>query len=398
MGSEQELTSIYQILGISSNKSLNDLIEDKKEELSISSDRQLSTLLGINNDTLNRILNGENQKVDLISIIKISSFLELNIEETVKVYISTLKPEALAQIEETKKANYIVKNFDLDGLKKIGFIKTKTDFKYIEKRILDFFDIESVFDYSDKVAAPLFSKGKRASSDLMNDFWVKSAYSQLEKIDNPNEFNFQDFKKLIPKIRPYTRLESVGFQTVVRALYVVGVTVIVQKYVSKTSVKGATFIVNGNPCIIITDYYGKYDMMWFTLFHELCHVYYDLEDLKRNQLHLSGASDLLLLNEDRANLFARAMLFSDEKLKYIESNINNPYAVSMYAEEHGIHPSIIYGFYIHDQDESIKRNLYKKFSKHLISSEVALKSMKSNIWTSENPKEEIKQIIENISS
>lgn len=398
MSKSPDISSIYEFLGIKGKKTLDDLIEDRKEELSITSDRQLSTLLGINIDTLNRILHGENQKVDLISIIKISTFLELNIEETVNFYISNLKPEALTEIEETKKANFIIKNFDLDGLKKIGFIKTKTDFKYIEKRILDFFDIESIYDYNDKVAAPLFSKSKRSSSDLMNSFWIKSAYLQLEKINNPNDYNFEDFKSLIPKIRPYTRLESVGFQTVIRALYVVGITVIVQKYVHKTSVKGATFIVNDKPCIIITDYYGKYDMMWFTLFYELCHVYYDLEELRKNKYHLSGESDLLLLNEDRANLFARAMLFSDEKLNYIESNINNPYAVSMYAKEHGIHPSIIYGFYIHDQDVSLKSNLYKKFSKHLISSEIALKSIKSYVWTSENPKEEIEQIIEKISN
>ncbi len=394
----KEISSIYNILGISNNRSLNHLIDDKKEQLSINSDRQLSTLLGINIDTLNRILNGENQKVDLISIIKISTFLELEIQDTINVYLSTLKPDALAEIEETKKANFIVKNFDLDGLKKIGFIKKKTDFKHIEERITDFFDIKSVFDYVDEVAVPLFSKGKKSSSDLMNDFWIKSAYSQLEKIDNPNDFNHIDFKKLVTKIRPYSRLETVGFHTVIRALYVVGVTVIIQKYVSKTSVKGATFIVKGKPCIVITDYYGKYDMMWFTLFHELCHIYYDLEDLKLNKFHLSGSPDLLLLNEDRANLFARTMLFSDEKLSYISSNINNPHAVSIYAEEHGVHPSIIYGFYIYDQPENIKGKLYRKFSKYLISSDVALKSLKSNIWMSQNPKEEIKNIIEKISS
>ena len=398
MDSNPDLSSIYEFLGISNHKTLNILIEDKKEELGISSDRQLSTMLGIKIDTLNRILSGENQKVDLISIIKISSFLELNIEDTVKVYISSLKPDAVAEIEETRKANFIVKNFDLDGLKKIGFIKTKTDFKYIEKRILDFFDIKSIFDYNDYVAYPLFSKSKRSGNDLMNTFWIKSAYSQLEKINNPNDFNYDDFKKLITKIRPYTRLESVGFQTVVRALYVVGVTVIVQKDVSKTAVKGATFIVNGKPCIIITDYYNRYDMVWFTLFHEVCHILYDLDELEANKYHLSGESDLLLLNEDRANMFAREMLFSEEKLNYISSSINTPSLVSMYAEEHSIHPSIIYGFYLHSLTKDEKNRQYKYYRKYLIGSEIALRPMKTNVWTAEDPKAEIKQIIEKIST
>ncbi|MGJ8665187.1 MAG: ImmA/IrrE family metallo-endopeptidase [Patiriisocius sp.] len=398
MSSTTNLSTLYEILGINSNRSLHDLIENKKDELGISSDRQLSTLVGINIDTLNRILNGDNQKVDLLSIVKINSFLELDLEDTVKVYLSGLKEESIRELDEIKKANFIVKNFDLDGLKSIGFIKTKTDFKYIENRILKFFDIESIFDYNGLVAQPLFSKSKRSSNDLMNIFWVKSAYTQLEKIGNPNDFDLDDLKKLIPKIRPYTRLETVGFQTVVRALYVVGVTVIVQKYVSKTSVKGATFIVNGKPCIVITDYYGKYDMAWFTLFHELCHILYDLDELKTNKYHLSGALDLLLLNEDRANMFARTMLFSDEKLRYIESNIGNENVVSMYAEEHGVHSSIIYGFYIYDQPETKKNSLYRKFNKYLISSKPALDPLKTNIWTSDNPMQEIEKIIEKVSN
>lgn len=396
MEKETDISEIYSLLGISNQKSLKDLIEDKKEQLKISSDRQLSRLLGINKDTLNRILIGESKKVDLISIIKISNFLDLHIQDTVKVYVSSLKSEAISEIEDNRKANFIVRNFDLDGLKQIGFIKSKTDFKAIEERILKFFEIDSIFDYNTLVAYPLFSRGKRSSKDLMNNFWLKSAYEQLEKIDNPNDFDYNEFQNLITKIRPYTRLESNGLLTVIRALYIVGITVIVQKYVSKTSVKGATFIVNGKPCIVLTDYYGRYDLLWFTLFHEMCHVYYDLDDLKRNSYHQSGYPDALLLNEDRANHFARTMLFSDEKMEFIKPNINNHFIVSEYAKKNNVHHSLIYGFYLYDNPQ-LGSKLYPKFQKYLISSENSIKPIKSNIWVAEDPKEEIKEILNKIS-
>ena len=230
----------------------------------------------------------------------------------------------------------------------------------------------------------------------MNIFWIKSAYSHLENMHNPNSFNPTDFKNLLSKIRPYSRLESNGLLTVIKALYVVGVNVIVQKYVSKTSVKGATFIVNDKPCIILTDFYGRYDLLWFTLFHEMCHILYDLEELKSLQIHLSGAPDLLLLNEDRANMFARTMLFSDDKMNYIKAHINNHFMVSRYADEHGVHPSIIYGFYIYDQPKSKQFSLYAKFNKYLINSEVATKYVKTG-YLAEDPREEVKQILEKIS-
>lgn len=43
---------------------------------------------------------------------------------------------------------YIDENFDLDGLLKIGFIKDKTDYDAIEKRICLFFDLSNVTEYS----------------------------------------------------------------------------------------------------------------------------------------------------------------------------------------------------------------------------------------------------------
>ena len=58
---DADISEIYSLLGISNQKGLKDLIEEKKDELNISSDRQLSQLMGINKDTFNRILNGESK-------------------------------------------------------------------------------------------------------------------------------------------------------------------------------------------------------------------------------------------------------------------------------------------------------------------------------------------------
>jgi hypothetical protein len=43
---------------------------------------------------------------------------------------------------------YIDENFDLKELKKIGFLKNTTDYEYIEKRLLDFFDLKYIEQYS----------------------------------------------------------------------------------------------------------------------------------------------------------------------------------------------------------------------------------------------------------
>lgn len=43
---------------------------------------------------------------------------------------------------------YINENFDLKELQKIGFLENITDYDYIEKRILDFFDLKYIEQYS----------------------------------------------------------------------------------------------------------------------------------------------------------------------------------------------------------------------------------------------------------
>lgn len=43
---------------------------------------------------------------------------------------------------------YINENFDLEELQNIGFLKNITDYDYIEKRILDFFDLKYIEQYS----------------------------------------------------------------------------------------------------------------------------------------------------------------------------------------------------------------------------------------------------------
>lgn len=43
---------------------------------------------------------------------------------------------------------YIDENFDLIELQKIGFLENITDYDYIEKRILDFFDLQYIEQYS----------------------------------------------------------------------------------------------------------------------------------------------------------------------------------------------------------------------------------------------------------
>lgn len=373
---ENLLTEIYDLLAQDTNLSVIELIEEKKKEFGISSDRQLSEIIKVDRNSLKRLLEGEVKKVDVFSLLKINQFLGLGIDKLIQVYVSSMKPEAVKELEEVRKANFIVRNFDIQALKKEGFIQSITDFNEIENRIKSFFKLRSIFDYQSEVGLPLFSQTKNNFDDKMKDFWVRCAFYQFKKIDNPNEYDSKALKELVPKIRAYTRFEDEGFITVARALYNVGVTVIVQSYLSKTQVRGATFAVNSKPCIVITDYRKSYDTIWFSLLHELYHALYDLDKIKKLKFHLTGEQNLFLMNEEDADFFAREILFPENKMKQIRPFINAPNIVEEFARKSKVHPSIIYGF--HCWNEKLAGNdVYKFYAKFIPKSEAALKTLRT---------------------
>lgn len=228
------LSEIYHLLESDSNLSLRQMVEEKKTEMGIKSNRQLSILMGIDQTRLDRMLDGDTQKVDLFSIVKLDEFLGIGINRLVQLYVSSLKPEFIGELERTRKASYIIRNFDLQGLKNQGFISNPNDLEAVERRIVTFFGLDSILHYSRDIGSVLFSRTKAYSHDKMREFWVRSAFYQFERIENPNLFDRNALETLIPKIRPYTRYEEKGLLTVIQALYNIGVTVIVQKYLSKT--------------------------------------------------------------------------------------------------------------------------------------------------------------------
>lgn len=395
------MDEIYELLNVSNNKKLIDIISEKIKDLNMPNSH-LAKILGIDKTTFDRVLkrieDGDINSIDFFDILKMSQFFNIPVEEISKIYVSSLKPEYVAELEKARKANFLYNTFDLKGLKEIGFIKSLTDINAIEKKIVDFFKLTNIYDYDEEVGGVLYSKTKKPVADEMKEFWVKSAILQFKKVNNPNEFDKDKLLALIPKIRPYTRYEEKGFLTVIQALYSIGVTVVVQKYLAKRQVRGATFVVNDKPCIVITDFNKHYSTLWFALMHELYHVLYDIEALKTWKYHTSGAEEGVtkqigsdLFNEDYADYFAREMLFPKEKLDYIKIHIHSNSLVQEYAKTNLIHPSLIYAFFVHDEDQKGKK-YYGAFQKYFGSPEKALKNVKTNPFDKETIYEEIEKI------
>ncbi len=401
MRNKDENINFYKYLEGEESESLYDLISKKRDEMNLSN-LQMSKILGIDKTTFDRILkkleDGDSASIDFFAVLKICNLFGIDINEISEIYASSLKPEHIGELEHARKANFIVSQFDVKALKEIGFINSISDFKEIEKRIVDFFQLESIFQYNSEIGTVLFSRTKSSSHDKMRDLWVRSAFYQFEKIKNEHEYDREALIGIIPKIRPYTRFEEKGFLMVIKALYHVGVTVIVQSYLSKTQVRGGTFAVRNKPCIVITDYNKSYATLWFALMHELYHVLYDFEDLKNYKYHLTGENDLYLLREDDADAFSCEMLFPKEKLDFIKHLINVPVSVANYAEKNKVHPSIIYSFFCYNEKKYRGKDFYPLYQKYFGKADKTLHLVKTNPWDKETIYQEIETVKQRLSS
>jgi HTH-type transcriptional regulator / antitoxin HigA len=335
---------VNKILNSSFNYKGQTLEELLLEKLEISglNKTQFEKLAGIERKSLDAILYKTSKQTDVNKLIKLGEFLEISIEDLLVIHYNERSVEEIKELQDSMDITFINKFFDLKALSTLGFIKKNDNLEILKNRICKFFGLSSIYEYDLELNEALYSRTKKSFSDKMKDFWIKSSYKYFETINNPNKFDRNNLIELIPKIKPYTKNVEKGLITVFQALFNVGVTVIFQPSLPKTQIRGATFVINGKPCIVITDLNKNYASIWFALVHELHHVLYDLEIIEKTSYHLSGEPDLFLIQEDRANEFAGEYLFSSEKMRYIEKLIHNKLLVEKFAAECQIHPSIIY--------------------------------------------------------
>lgn len=352
--------------------------EEKLLEYDLSKTKALN-VLGIDKDVFEDIISGSAKQPSMIHVLKIAQFIEMDLKDVVTALMSNQSSETIGSIEKAKKVSFLAKNFDIKKLTKIGFFDDKDDIDYLIRRVLTFFGYDGIHEFEEQLTLPFYSKSKRTFSDKMKDFWVKSAYQCFKSINNPNEYDREGLKDLIVKAKPYCQDVENGLLTVCKALYNIGVTVIVQNQLVTTQVRGGTFVVNGKPCIVITDLFKRYPTLWTTLIHELHHVLYDLEKISQAQFHLTGEPDLFLI-EDKADDFAMEYFCGIKHFHYIKPHINNRLVVERFARDLEVHKSFIYSAFRHFQEKLYKKSFYGAYSEFFPDHTVAIKQLHPLTW------------------
>lgn len=367
-------------------ETLKDLFEGRVLELKIRPTNVLE-ILKIEYRTLNGILDGTQKRVDYTNLLKIAHFLQLPKEKIVRLYLESLEknyPDEVASSPE--KISFIKENFDLTVLKQAGFIDSLTDFDKIESKIVCYFGLKTIFDYKRPSSDVAFSAGVvQPKNELTRALWIRSAGNYFDEIENPYPYNRKALIDYFPNIRWHSTNVELGLINVIRDLYKLGVTVIYQPQLPSLHLRGATFSVADKPCVALSNYRGFYPTMWFALIHELFHVIFDWEEIRKNRYHLSDEEPEQLsvsAKEQEADSFAREYLFSKEKTTKIRPYLNDIEYVNEFAFNNHVHPSFAYVFYAYDAGKK-DRMAWPRAKRHNPPMDSLLKSI-SNSW--DNPK------------
>jgi len=345
---------------------LQELFERKIHELGMA-ETAVRVMLDINYKPLKRILSGTEKTVDLTLLFKLADFLQMDKDEVVRMYIQSLEKNLPAPSISPDKVKFIKENFDLAVLQKAKFINSVTNFKEIDKKLVGRLGLKSIFEYRRPAIDIAFSSGKfRPEKHLTRAFWISSAIAMFKEIDNPNEYSRDRLIKLFPQIRWYSINEERGLIEVIKILHKIGITVIYQPPLANLQLRGATFLVNNKPSIVLTNYMGFYPTLWFALIHELYHVLYDLEEIRESKYHLTDDSNdqlSVVEREKMADEFAREYLFSKDKMEYISSRFTDTHFVYQYAIDNHVHPSIVHAIKAYQTPKMDQRKAWLRVRK-----------------------------------
>jgi len=124
-----------------------------------------------------------------------------------------------------------------------------------------------------------------------------------------------------------------------------GILIVTEPQLAGLKLDGAAFLSGGIPIVGLTIRHDRIDNFWFTLLHEMAHVYLHYQaglaaGFFDDDLDQDKADEL----EQEADQFASSMLIPTERWRLSTARISRvPGPAEQFAKQLGIHPAIVFG-------------------------------------------------------
>lgn len=174
--------------------------------------------------------------------------------------------------------------------------------------------------------------------------WLRQGDRQAESVELSQEYSEKKLREEISAMKSLMTGMPADWQSILQGICAdCGIKLIFTPALPKAPIDGATrWIASKYPCIQISSREKRYDIFWFTFFHEIGHIL------------LHGKKDFFLENVDYDNkeiakeaeadeFAANILLTPQEEDAIVSGNDYSIAAIKTYANKFGTHPSIIVG-------------------------------------------------------
>jgi len=251
-------------------------LREKLEELKITP-KEFAIRTGKPIKTISNVLNGKSSitpemAVQFEKVLNIPASFWMSKQANYNEYIAREKEK-----EELNESIEWSKKFPYNDLAKLGYVAFTKDAKEKVKNLLSFFNIskskawEEIY-INQQVPAFFRISLKKSKNPYSLSAFLRIGEIEASKIDAP-PFNKAKLKEILKKLKDIMNKESEDFLEKIKEYSLsAGVKIIFTPALPNTAINGVVRWINDHPVIQMTDRFKRYDIFWFSLFHEYGHI------------------------------------------------------------------------------------------------------------------------------
>ncbi len=248
-------------------------------------------------------------------------------------------------------------SFPVEEMIKYGWIANSEDSAARTKALLQFFAVTSPQAWENYYMNQQLKVAFRISLRSTNDpfsisAWLRQGDRQAEAISLKNEYAEKNLRKALPLMKSLMVERPIDWPMQLKELCAdCGIKLVFTPALPNAHISGATrWLASKYPCIQMTADEGRYDIFWFTFFHEIGHLI--LHGKKEFFLENVDYDHKEVAKEKEADDFsANLLLTNDQEAQIVVSNDYSSDSIKRFAAKYGTHPSIIVGRLQHDGHE-----------------------------------------------
>lgn len=342
-------------------------LREKLEELGMTP-KEFAVRTGKPVKTISEILNGKSSitfemAVLFEKVLKIPAGFWIKKQSNFNELVAREKHQ-----KELEQAIDWAKLFPYPQMAKTGFVKATRKVEEKVEELLHFFNVSKPTAWENiymNQQTPVFfrislkhAKNPYALSALMRMGEIKA-----NSIEAP-DFNKVVLKSILPELKNIMSNKPGDYlQQIQKKCLLAGVKVIYTHNLPKTVIHGTVRWIIDKPVLQITDRLKRYDIFWFSLFHEIGHIL--LHGNKKNifleEINNSENKDY---KEKEADNFSAQWLLSDDEYEKIITTINFGAdimeTIQYYANEFKTHKDIIIGRILYRNKDLYKFGFLQK--------------------------------------